>query len=105
MHAGHTVTVHIQFDSFKAVYIVGEPASSRQYETSVRRLSTCSYAEDNELVSAGGGRTEKSVTQWRWFWCSGGRWLQFGEVGCYLFIVNLCYFTDQAILFFSFCRL
>ena len=80
--------MHIQFDSYKAVYVVGEPASSRQYETSVRRLSTCSYAEDSVLVSAGGGRTEKSVTQWRWFWCSGGRWLQFGEVGRLLFVAN-----------------
>jgi len=74
------VTIRIHFDSFKAVYFVGEPASSPQSETNVRRLSTCSYAEDDEIVSAGGGRVEKFVTQWRWFWCSGGSWLRFGEV-------------------------
>ena len=74
------MTVCIYFDSFKAVYVVGEPASSAKYETNARRLSTCSYAEDDELVSSGGNRTEKFVTQWRWFWCSGGSWLQFGQV-------------------------
>ena len=74
------MTVRIHFDSFKAVYVVGEPTNSPQYETNARRLSTCSYAEDDDIVSAGGSRAEKFVTQWRWFWCSGGSWLQFGEV-------------------------
>ena len=84
------MAVRIQFDSLKAVYVVGDPASSRQHDTSVRRLSTCSYAEDSDLVAAGGGRTEKFVTQWRWFWCSSGRWLQFGEVSHFPFILNYC---------------
>jgi len=74
------VTVHLHFNSFKAVCVVGDPASSPWYETRARRLSTCSYAEDDELVSAGGGTTKKFVTQWRWFWSSGGNWLRFGEV-------------------------
>jgi len=88
MHDGQTVTLRIHFDSLKAVSIVGDPASSSQCEISVRRLSTCSYAEDTELVSAGGGPTEKFVTQWRWFWCSAGHWLQFGEVSCPQFVLN-----------------
>lgn len=77
MHAEHVVTLRIHFDSFKAVYIVGDQAGGCQYETRVRRLSTCSYAEDSQLVSAGGGRTDKFVTQWRWFWHTDGSWLQF----------------------------
>ena len=75
------MAVLIYFDTLKAVCVVGEPPlSGRRFETVVRRLSTCSYAEDDELVSTGGGTTEKFVTQWRWFWCSGGRWQQFEEV-------------------------
>lgn len=80
--------VHIDFNSFKAVYIVGDPSSSPQYETNVRRLSTCSYAEDHEIVSTGGGFKEKYVTQWRWYWCSGGNWLPFGEVSSFLLVFN-----------------
>jgi len=64
------------------VYIVGDQADSCQYETFVRRLSTRSYAEDSQLVSAGGGTTEKFVTQWRWFWYTGDGWSQFGDVSC-----------------------
>ena len=88
--------VRIHFDSLKAVYIVGDPASSPRYETSVRRLSTCSYAEDGDIVSAGGGTTEKFVTHWRWFWCTGGNWRQFGEVSCLPFVLIFCSFTDSS---------
>ena len=77
------MTVRIKFELSKADYVTGDPATSQQHETIVRRLSTCSYAEDDELVSAGGGRTEKFLTQWRWFWWNGGSWLQFGEVSYY----------------------
>jgi len=94
MHAGQTVAMHIDFNSFKAAYVAGDPASSCQHETSVRRLSTCSYAEDYELVSAGGGRTDKFVTQWRWFWRSGGSWQQFGEVSCSAFSLSYCSFAE-----------
>ena len=88
--------MHVHFDSFKATYAVGDEATSKWYEASVRRLSTCSYAEDEELVSAGGGGTEKFVTQWRWFWYSNGSWSQFGEVRCFL-LVFVCF----AVLFRS----
>jgi len=76
----HVVTVNIYFDSLTAVYIVGDQVGGCQCKAHVRRLSTCSYAEDIQLVSAGGGRTEKFVTQWRWFWFTDGSWLQFGDV-------------------------
>jgi len=74
------VAVFVNFNSLKAVYTVTDQDTGVQFEASVRRLSSCSYAEDGELVSSGGGKTEKFVTQWRWFWCSGVSWLQFGEV-------------------------
>ena len=82
MHAGLALIVRVHFDSLKAVYFIGDgdSLSSPHGEALVRRLSTCSYAEDSELVSAGGGTTEKFLTQWRWFWQSGGMWQMFGEV-------------------------
>ena len=88
-HGEHIVPMHIDLNSFKAVYVVNDPATSPQYNASIRRLSTPSYAEDGDLVAAGGGRTEKFVTQWRWFWQSGGFWLEFGEVTCCLCCIDI----------------
>jgi len=74
------LSLNIQFDSLTATYAVGDEAYSDMYETVVRRLSTCSYVEDSELVGAGGGATQRFLTQWRWFYNVDGNWFQFGEV-------------------------
>jgi hypothetical protein len=74
------VSISVDLDSFMAVYVVGDIATNIQRLATVRRLSTCSYASDRDVVCHQGGVTDRFVTQWRWYFCGDGVWRLFGEV-------------------------
>jgi poly [ADP-ribose] polymerase 7/11/12/13 len=70
------VYLNVLFDTLQAVCITPNMTS---ITPGVRRLSTQSYATDQDIAAGSGEDVDKFVTQWRWYWSSSGDWKLYGQ--------------------------